>query len=60
MGARSAEADVRIGVAQDVEGVRIVEHLLVEVGRAVEHHHPLTLLDRHAGQLGVLQRGPLK
>ena len=38
----------------------IVEDVLVEVGRAVEHHHPLALLDLHAGQLGVLECGALE
>ena len=51
----AAEPDVRVRVAQDVERVRILEDLFVEVGRAVGHHHPLALLDLHAGQLGVLE-----
>ena len=52
--AGAAESDVRVGITQDVERERIVEDFLVEVGRAVEHHHPLTLLDLHAGQFVVL------
>ena len=41
----AAESDVGIRVAQDVERVRVVEDLFVEVGRAVRHHQPLALLD---------------
>ncbi len=34
---RRAEADVGVGVAAHVEGVGVVEHVLVPVGRVVEH-----------------------
>ena len=54
------ERDVRVGVAKNVEGVRVVEHLLVEVRGAVEHHNPLTRLDLDSGQFRVHQRGALK
>ena len=60
MDAGAAEPDVRVGVAQDVEGVRVVEHLFVEVRRPVEHHHPLPGLDGHAGQLDVGDGGALE
>ncbi len=60
MSAGAAEADVRVGVAQDVKCERILENLFVEVSRPVEHHHPLTLLNLYAGQLVVPQRGALK
>ena len=49
----AAEGDVRVGAAQDVEAVRLVKDLVVEVGRAVEQHQPLALFDRHAAELGV-------
>ncbi|OBK28345.1 hypothetical protein A5659_06170 [Mycobacterium sp. 1165196.3] len=47
MGAGATEADVRVRVAQDVEGVRVFEDLFVEIGGPVGHHHPLALLDPH-------------
>src|SRR5208337_5569663 len=58
--AGAAESNVRVGVAQDVEGVRVVEDLFVEVGRAVEQHQPLALVDCHTAEFGVGQRGALK
>ena len=60
MRARAAEAHVRIGVAQNVERHRVVEYLFIEIGRPVDHHHPLALLDLHSAKLGVGQRGALK
>ena len=48
-----AEADMRVGVAQDVERERIVEHVFVEVGRGVEHSDTLTLLDVDAADLEI-------
>ncbi len=60
MGACSPEAEVRVGTAQDVEPERVFEHVFVEVGGSVEHHHPLPLLDLHSAQFGVRQCGALK
>src|SRR5579864_2674750 len=41
VGAAAAEAEVRVGAPADVEPFRVVEHLVVEVGRPVEQAHPL-------------------
>src|SRR5690606_29585145 len=49
----AAEAQMRVGVAQDVEAERVVEHVLVVVGRTVEQPGALTRLDRYAADLGV-------
>ena len=51
---------MRVGIAHDVEPHGVVEHLFVEVGRPVNHHHPLALGDLHPAQLGVGQRGALE
>ena len=59
VGSRAAEAQMRIGITGDVEAVRVFEHLLVEVGRRVEHDHSLTGLDENSTDRGVLQRGAL-
>ena len=56
----AAEPDVRVGVAKNVERVRIIEHVLVEVRGAVEHHNPLTRLDLDSGQFRIDHRGALK
>ena len=56
----AAEPQVRVGVSQDVERVRIVEHILVEVRGPVEQHQPLPLLDLHTRQLRIRQGGPLE
>ncbi len=56
----TAESDMRVGVAQDVEGERVVEYFFVKVGRPVEHHHPLAPLDPHPAEVGVDQGGPLE
>ena len=50
----AAELKCGLGFRSDVERERILEHVLVEVGRPVEQHQPLPLLDRHAAELGVL------
>ena len=42
--AGGAEADVGIGRAPHVEGVGVVEHVLVPVGRVVVHDHPVALV----------------
>src|SRR5918997_4519079 len=39
--AAATEAEMRVGAAGDVEALRLVEDLLVEVGRAVEQAQPL-------------------
>jgi hypothetical protein len=46
-----AEGDVRVGAAADVEGVGVVEHLLLAVGGRVEQHDPVALGHVHAGDL---------
>ena len=56
----AAETDVRVGVTQNVERVRIIEHVLVEVCGAVEHHNPLTRFDLDPGQFCIDDRGALK
>ena len=43
-----AERHVRVGVARDVEGVRVLEDRLVPVGRRVEQEQLLALLDLRA------------
>lgn len=48
-----AEREMPVGVAADVEVERVVEDLLVPVGRRVGQRHCLALLDRHAADLGV-------
>ena len=57
---RAAETQVRVGVAQDVESLRGVEHVLVEVGRPVEQANPLARLDLLAAERGVGERGALE
>ena len=52
--------EVRVGTAGDVEPLRVVEDLFVEVGRAVEDAHPLPGPDLLAAQLGVHERGALE
>ena len=47
-----------IRVAVDVEPLRIRKHVLVAVGRRVQHGDLLAGLDPGAGQLGVLGRRP--
>ena len=37
------EGQVRVRVAPDVEGERVVEHVLVAVGARVGEHHPVAL-----------------
>ena len=56
----AAEAKVRVGVSQDVERVRVVEHILVEVRGPVEQHQPLPLLDRTPANSVSAKRGPLE
>jgi hypothetical protein len=51
------EGQVRVGVATDVEPERIGEHRLVEVGRGVVEHDPITLADALAADLDVAGRG---
>ena len=51
--AAAAEGHVVVGRAADVEGVRVLEHLLVAVGGGVVHDDLVALLDRHAADLGV-------
>jgi len=41
------------------KGVRVLEHLGVEVGRRVVHAHPVAGLDLLPADLGVLVGGPL-
>ena len=60
MRAEPAEADVRVGVAEDVEPLRVVEDVLVEVRRPVEQADPLPLLDPLPAELGVGERGALE
>ena len=55
--AATAERDVLVGRARHVEAVRVGEDVLVAVGGAVPDGDLLTLLDRHAAQLGVDGRG---
>ena len=55
-----AEGDVRVRRAGDVEGVGLVEDVVVVVGAAVEQPDPLALLHRHAAHLDVVERGPLE
>ena len=52
-----AERHVLVGRAGDVEAERIVEHVLVAVGRRVEEHQLVALVDRLAAQLDVARRG---
>ena len=56
MGA-DAERQVRVGVPGDVEGLRVVEDLVVAVGRRVDHRHLVARRDRLARHLGVDHRG---
>ena len=56
----AAEADVRVGVTKDVKGVRVLEHLSIEVRRTVEHHNPLARFDFHAAEFGVDDSGALE
>ena len=54
VGAASAEGDVGVRGAADVEAPGIVEHLLVEVGRGEVKAHPLALTHKLPGDFGVL------
>ena len=56
----AAEAEMRVGVAQDVELEGVVEDIFVVVGRAVEQAGALALADRDAAKFGVGQRGALE
>ena len=47
-----AERQVRIGVALDVEAIRVGEDPLVAVGGRVDHHHLVALRDPLAGDAG--------
>src|SRR5690606_1686625 len=58
--AGAAETDVRIGVAQDVEGERVGEALFVEIGRAVEQAEPLTFGNALATEGEVFGGGALE
>ena len=51
----AAEPDMRVGLASDVEDIRVGEDRLVAVGRGVVDDDLLALLDRHAADLDVLQ-----
>jgi hypothetical protein len=57
MGA-DAEGEVRVGAAIESERVRLVEDVLVTIGRLVEHQHHFAFGDPLAGQLGVGGRRP--
>ena len=52
-----AEPDVLVRRAGDVEAERVGELALVAVGRVVEHHDLLALLDLLPADLGVPRRG---
>ena len=53
MGAATAEADLVVGVmALDVEGVRILEHRLIPVGRHVPHDDLFVSVDLDPAKLG--------
>ena len=52
-----AEAEVRVRVAVDAEGERVLEDVLVAVGRRVEERQRVALADLLAAQLVVARRG---
>src|SRR3954468_1802956 len=54
----AAEADVAVRIPRDVEAPRVVEGLVVAVGRVVEEDDLLAGGDRPAVQLDVARRGP--
>lgn len=58
--ASAAEAEVRVGVAGDVEDLGALEHLGVVVGGGVEDADAVALLDLLPAQFGVLGRGALE
>ena len=51
-----AEAHVRVGLAEHVEALRVVEDPRVTVGGAVEHHELVALVEVLAGQRHVAGR----
>ena len=55
VGTGAAEADVRVGISQDVESERVVEDGVVEVGRSIGQHNALALLDLHPGKIHIGQ-----
>ena len=56
MRSTTAEAEVRVGVAGDVERVRVVEDVLVVVRAHVPHDNLVALADLLPAQLCVFQR----
>jgi hypothetical protein len=56
----SAKSKVRVGISQDVERIRLLEDLFVEVRGPVEEHQPLALFDLNAADFGVGKRGALE
>lgn len=52
------EAEVAIGMAADVEAVGLVEHRRVAVARSRPEHHPVTLGDLLATEVGLDRRRP--
>ena len=60
VGSTRAERDVRIGIASDVEHIGVGEHVLVAIGRAVEHHDTVTLLDLLTADLHVVHHRALE
>ncbi len=53
VGAAAAEADVRVRVATEVEAAGVGEDVLVAVGRGIEQHDPVALVDLLAPQQEV-------
>src|SRR5581483_645973 len=53
-----AEGQMRVGIAADVEALWVGEHVLVAVGRRIEHRHLLARGDLGTRELGVLCRRP--
>src|SRR5260370_38907563 len=53
----TAEADMLPRVPGDVEDVGVLEHRRIAVGRRVEQHHLVALLERVAVELEILAEG---
>ncbi len=54
------EGHVRIGVTRDIKIHRIRKDVFIEIGRAVQHHHPVALLNRLPANMGVTGSGATK
>ncbi|SIL50290.1 Uncharacterised protein [Mycobacteroides abscessus subsp. abscessus] len=50
----TAKRKMRVGVALDIERKGVVEHVLVEIGRGIEHSDALVLADLYAAQFDIL------